>query len=82
MQLSEYEAKRAELDAKMQKLNEMESEKKKRSKIIEIKKSGINVIRPRVKLRGRLLRMGIETVNGSGLTIYQGVQIKIENDED
>lgn len=60
----------------------MESEKKKRSKIIEIKKSGINVIRPRVKLRGRLLRMGIETVNGSGLTIYQGVQIKIENDED
>jgi hypothetical protein len=28
MQLSEYEAKRAELDAKMQKLNEMESEKK------------------------------------------------------
>lgn len=28
MQLSEYEAKRQELDAKMQKLNEMESEKK------------------------------------------------------
>ena len=28
MQLSEYEAKRQELDAKMEKLNEMESEKK------------------------------------------------------
>lgn len=28
MVLSEYEAKRSELDAKMQKLNEMESEKK------------------------------------------------------
>ena len=60
----------------------MESEKKTRVKIIDIKREGINVIRPRVKLRGRILRMGIETVNGVRLTIHQGVQMKIESDED
>ena len=60
----------------------MESEKKKREKIIEIKKRGLNVIRPRVKLRGRVLRMGIETVDGARLTIRQGIQIRVESDED
>ena len=60
----------------------MESEKKKREKIIEIKRSGLNVIRPRVKLRGRVLRLGIETVDGVRLTIKQGIQIKVESDED
>ena len=60
----------------------MESEKKRREKIVTLKKEGVNVIRPRVKLRGRMLRMGIETVNGSRIAIQQGVQIKIESDED
>lgn len=60
----------------------MESEKKTREKIVEIKKEGINVIRPRVKLRGRIIRMGIRTVNGTRLTIHQGVQVKLESDED
>ena len=60
----------------------MESEKKTRVKVIEIKREGTNVIRPRVKLRGRILRMGIKTVNGARLTIHQGVQLKIEKDED
>lgn len=60
----------------------MQSEKKKREKIITIKRNGLNVIRPRVKLRGRMLRMGIETVDGVRLTIHPGVQIKIESDED
>ena len=60
----------------------MESEKKRREKIIEIKRSGLNVIRPRVKLRGRMMRLGIETVGGTRLTIHQGVQLMIESDED
>lgn len=60
----------------------MQSEKKKREKIITIKKEGLNIIRPRVKIRGRLLRMGIETVDGARVTIHQGIQIKIESDED
>lgn len=60
----------------------MQSEKKKREKIISLKRAGVNVLRPRVKLRGRILRMGIETVAGTRLTIYQGVNIQIENDED
>lgn len=60
----------------------MESEKKRREKVVTIKKDGMNVIRPRIKLRGRLLRMGIETVNGARITIFQGVQVKIESDED
>ena len=60
----------------------MESEKKRREKIVTIKKDGMNVIRPRVKLRGRMLRMGIKTLNGARITIHQGVQIKIESDED
>lgn len=60
----------------------MESEKKVREKIIEIKKDGVNVIRPRVKLRGRVLRMSIETVEGARVAIQQGLQMKIEKDED
>lgn len=60
----------------------MESEKKKREKIVELKRDGLNVIRPRVKLRGRVLRMGIETMFGTRLTIKQGIQIKVESDED
>lgn len=60
----------------------MVSEKKRREKIVEIKREGVNVIRPRVKLRGRILRMGIETVEGTRLTIHQGIQIKVESDED
>lgn len=60
----------------------MESEKKKREKIITIKKAGMNVIRPRVKIRGRMLRMGIETVDGARITIHRGIQMKVESDED
>lgn len=60
----------------------MESEKKRREKIVTIKKEGMNVIRPRVKLRGRMLRMGIETVDGARITIHRGIQVKIESDED
>lgn len=60
----------------------MESEKKKRTKAIALKKSGFMVIRPRVKLRGRTLRFGIETTNGTRMTIYQGIQIRVESDED
>lgn len=60
----------------------MESEKKIREKVIEIKRPGVNVIRPRVKLRGRILRMKLETVDGCRLTIRPGVNIRVENDED
>ena len=60
----------------------MQSEKKTREKDVEIKKSGMSVIRPRVKVRGRMLRFGIETAEGTRLTIHQGVQIKIESDDD
>lgn len=60
----------------------MESEKKKREKIIVLKRPGVNVLRPRVKLRGRVLRMGIETVDGTRLSIWQGVNVQIESDED
>lgn len=60
----------------------VESEKKVREKIVPIKKDGMNVLRPRVRLRGRMLRFGIETVDGARVTIHPGVQIKIESDED
>ena len=60
----------------------MESEKKKREKIVELKKEGLSVIRPRVKARGRMLRLGIETIDGARLTVHQGVQIRLESDED
>lgn len=69
-------------NARPQLLLTMESEKKRRVKTIELKRDGINVIRPRVKVRGRLLRFGIETVDGARLTIHQGIQIRIEGDED
>lgn len=60
----------------------MKSDKKTREKEVEIKKSGMTVIRPRVKVRGRMLRFGIETAEGTRITIHQGVQIKIESDDD
>ena len=60
----------------------MENEKKKREKIIRLKREGLNVIRPRVKLRGRILRFGIETVDGAAVEIHQGIQIRAEADED
>lgn len=60
----------------------MQNEKKKREKTITMKREGLNVIRPRVKLRGRVLRFGIETVNGAQVEIHQGIQIRAESDED
>jgi hypothetical protein len=60
----------------------MQSEKKERSKEIEIKREGLTVIKPRVKIRGRMLRFKIETVGGTRLTIHQGIQIKVESDDD
>lgn len=60
----------------------MESEKKAKAKEIEIKRDGLTVIRPRVKVRGRMMRLKIETVDGMRLTIHQGMQIKVESDED
>ena len=52
-----------------------------RSKIIKLK-AGLNEIRKRVKIRGRMFRFRIENVDGNPLTIHRGIEIHIEEDFD
>jgi len=57
------------------------NEKKTRTKIINLK-NGLNIIRKRVKVRGRMFRFRIENVDGNPLTIHRGIEIHIEEDFD
>lgn len=52
-----------------------------RTKLIKLK-TGLNEIRKRVKVRGRMFRFKIENVDGNPLTIHHGVEIHIEEDFD
>ena len=52
-----------------------------RSKIVTLK-PGLNEIRKRVKIRGRMFRFRIENVDGNPLTIHRGIEIHIEEDYD
>jgi hypothetical protein len=52
-----------------------------RSKLIKLK-NGLNEIRKRVKVKGRMFRFRIENVDGNPLTIHRGIEIHIEEDFD
>lgn len=52
-----------------------------RTKTIRLK-NGLNEIRKRVKVRGRMFRFAIENVDGNPLTINRGIEIHIEEDFD
>lgn len=54
---------------------------KERFKVIPLK-NGKNIIRKRIKLRGRTFRFKIENVDGNPLSINSGVEIMIEEDFD
>lgn len=54
---------------------------KERTKLVTLK-SGLNEIRKRVKIRGRMFRFRIENVDGNPLTIHRGIEIHIEEDYD
>lgn len=59
----------------------MLSGSKERTKVINLK-PGLNEIRKRVKIRGRMFRFRIENVDGNPLTIHRGIEIHIEEDYD
>ena len=54
---------------------------KERSKIIKLK-TGLNEIRKKVKIRGRMFRFRLENVDGNPLTIHRGIEIHVEEDYD
>ncbi|MBQ2955690.1 MAG: hypothetical protein IJE08_04435 [Clostridia bacterium] len=53
----------------------------KRSMRIELKK-GVNLIRPRIRVRGRTFRFRIENADGCSLTLPDGMEILMEEDSD
>ena len=57
------------------------SDVKERTKLIPLK-NGVNRIRKRVKIRGRVFRFRIENVNGDPMSINKGMEIRIEEDYD
>ena len=57
------------------------SDTKERAKLIPLK-NGVNRIRKRVKIRGRVFRFRIENVNGDPMSINKGMEIRIEEDYD
>lgn len=57
------------------------SDVKERTKLIPLK-NGINRIRKRVKIRGRVFRFCIENVNGDPMSVNKGMEIRIEEDYD
>ena len=57
------------------------SDVKERTKLIPLK-NGVNRIRKRVKIRGRVFRFRIENVNGDPISINKGMEIRIEEDYD
>lgn len=52
-----------------------------REKVIKLK-NGLNEIRKRIKVRGRMFRFRIENVDGDPLTIHRGIEIHVEEDFD
>lgn len=54
---------------------------KERTKTIRLK-NGSNILRQRIKVRGRSFRFRIENVNGNPLTINRGMEITLEEDSD
>lgn len=59
----------------------MFSGNKVREKLIALK-PGLNEIRKRVKIRGRMFRFQIENVDGGPLIIHRGMEIHVEEDFD
>ena len=57
------------------------SDVKERTKLIPLK-NGVNRIRKRVKIRGRVFRFCIENINGDPMSINKGMEIRIEEDYD
>lgn len=57
------------------------SQGKVRSKTIKLN-NGQNILRKRIKIRGRTFQFKIENVSGDPLTIHRGVQLAIEEDFD
>ena len=45
-------------------------------------KEGMNIIRQRLRIRGRTFRFRLENVDGCGLTIPDGLEILLEEDSD
>lgn len=54
---------------------------KERTKTIRLK-NGSNILRQRIKVRGRSFRFRIDSVNGNPLTINRGMEIMLEEDSD
>ena len=57
------------------------SGEKERSRVIRLKE-GMNMIRQRIRIRGRTFRFRIENVDGCSLTIPDGLEILLEEDSD
>lgn len=54
---------------------------KERTKLVRLK-NGSNILRQRIKVRGRSFRFRIENVDGNPLTINRGMEITLEEDSD
>lgn len=54
---------------------------KTRERIVTLK-TGINIIKKRIRIRGRSFRFKIENTSGNPLTIYGGIEIMVEEDTD
>lgn len=54
---------------------------KTRTRTVELT-SGVNIIRKRLKIRGRSFKLKIENVDGNPLTINRGVEISLEVDQE